>query len=108
MRACWPDKFRLAYPRNKTNPQRYQFSEEPQIYLRCSTLDLSDIAVGNVGVPTCLYHYRSHCHRSNKIQILLDIDEFFFKKTLILFYFLEKKRGRLKGDTAVKVDVFLV
>jgi hypothetical protein len=42
MRARWPDKFRLAYPRNKTNPQRYQFSEEPQIYLRCSTLYVHD------------------------------------------------------------------
>jgi hypothetical protein len=27
-----------AYPRIKPNPQRYQFSEEPEIYLRCIVL----------------------------------------------------------------------
>jgi hypothetical protein len=48
MRARWPDKFRLAYPRNKTNPQRYQFSEEPQIYLRCSTLESRVIGCDHV------------------------------------------------------------
>jgi hypothetical protein len=37
-RVRTPDKFRLAYPRIKPNPQRYQFSEEPEIFLCCSTL----------------------------------------------------------------------
>jgi hypothetical protein len=43
MRSRKPDKFWLAYPHIKPNPQRYQFSEEPEIYLRCTTLKRSNL-----------------------------------------------------------------
>jgi hypothetical protein len=51
-RARTPDKFRLAYPRIKPNPQRYQFSEEPEIYLRCTTLD--ELSINSAAQNTIL------------------------------------------------------